>query len=42
MNIPIFFVFKELKDIITDEIDILGAIITKSIGSGKTKVLDRK
>jgi hypothetical protein len=29
----------ELKGIITDE---SGALITRSIGSGKTKVLDRK
>ena len=39
---PVFLVFKVLKGIITDESDISGALITKSIGSGKTKVLDLK
>ena len=35
-------VLKELKGIITDEYDISRVLITKSISSGKTKVLDRK
>ena len=39
---PGLLVFKELKGIITDECDISGALITKNIGSGKTKILDRK
>ena len=39
---PGILVFKELKGIITDESDISEALITKSIGSGKTKVLDHK
>ena len=37
-----FLVFKELKGIISNDADISGALITKSIGSGKTKVLNRK
>jgi hypothetical protein len=32
---PVFLVFKVLKGIITDESDISGALITKSIGSEK-------
>ena len=39
---PGLLVFKQLKDIITDESDISGSLITKSIGSGEKKVLNRK
>ena len=41
MNIPVFQ-YSSSKGIITDESDISGTLITKSIGSGKTKVLNRK
>jgi hypothetical protein len=34
---PGLLVFKHLKGIINDEPDISGALITKSIGSGKIK-----